>query len=104
MTAVTETAAQEKRKFDFSGFLQRFGTLGIFIALVVAASIWSPSFLTKPNILNVLRQVASSAGIMAVGMLYVILTRRHRPLGRVDCRARLRAERLFPCVFRLQRR
>ncbi len=75
MTAVTETAAQEKRKFDFSGFLQRFGTLGIFIALVVAALIWSPSFLTKPNILNVLRQVASSAGVMAVGMLYVILTR-----------------------------
>jgi ribose/xylose/arabinose/galactoside ABC-type transport system permease subunit len=75
MTAVTETMAQEKRKFDFAGFLQRFGTLGIFIALMVAASIWSPSFLTKPNVLNVLRQVASSAGIMAVGMLYVILTR-----------------------------
>ena len=36
---------------------------------------WSPSFLTERNILNVLRQVAPSAGIMAVGMLYVILTR-----------------------------
>ncbi|RBP09809.1 monosaccharide ABC transporter membrane protein (CUT2 family) [Roseiarcus fermentans] len=75
MTAVTEAVAQEKRRFDFAGFIQRFGTLGIFLALVVAASIWSPSFLTKPNILNVLRQVASGAGIMAVGMLYVILTR-----------------------------
>ncbi len=55
--------------------LHRFGTLGIFVVLVVVASLWSPSFLTKPNILNVLRQVASSAGIMAVGMLFVILTR-----------------------------
>ena len=74
MTAVTETTAPERRKFDISGLLQRFGTLGIFIVLVIAASIWSPSFLTKTNIFNVLRQVASSAGIMAVGMLYVILT------------------------------
>ena len=47
--------------------LQRFGTLGIFVALVGGGLIWSPSFLTKPNVLNVLRQVASSAGIMAVG-------------------------------------
>ena len=67
--------AESGRRFDFGDFLHRFGTLGIFIVLVVAASFWSPSFLTEPNILNVLRQVASSAGIMAVGMLYVILTR-----------------------------
>jgi ribose/xylose/arabinose/galactoside ABC-type transport system permease subunit len=75
MTAISEQGAQGKRSFDFATFLQRFGTLGIFVALMIAASIWSPSFLTKPNILNVLRQVASSAGIMSVGMLFVILTR-----------------------------
>ena len=55
--------------------LNRFGTLGIFVVLVVVATLWSPSFLTQSNILNVLRQVASSAGVMAVGMLFVILTR-----------------------------
>ena len=75
MTPVTETKPRPASNVDFADLVQRFGTLGIFVALVVAASIWSPSFLTKVNILNVLRQVASSAGIMAVGMLYVILTR-----------------------------
>ncbi|WP_349262560.1 ABC transporter permease [Geminicoccus sp.] len=55
--------------------MQRFGTLAIFLALVIVATIWSDAFLTRGNILNVLRQVASGAGIMAVGMLFVILTR-----------------------------
>jgi ribose transport system permease protein len=59
----------------YADYLQRFGTLGIFLVLVIVASFWSDSFLTKVNILNVLRQVASGAGIMAVGMLFVILTR-----------------------------
>lgn len=75
MTAVSEQGVQAKRSLDFAGLLQRFGTLGIFLALVIAASLWSDSFLTRPNILNVLRQVASGAGIMAIGMLFVILTR-----------------------------
>ncbi len=75
MTAISEQGVQAKRSFDFAQLLQRFGTLAIFVALVIAASLWSDSFLTRPNILNVLRQVASSAGIMAIGMLFVILTR-----------------------------
>ena len=74
MTAASEPEAQSARGLDVAVILQRFGTLGIFVVLVIAAAIWSPSFLTKTNIFNVLRQVASSAGIMAVGMLYVILT------------------------------
>lgn len=64
-----------RRKLDLAEALQRFGTLGIFLVLMLVASLWSDSFLTKVNILNVLRQVASGAGIMAVGMLFVILTR-----------------------------
>jgi ribose transport system permease protein len=74
MTAASEQRRETKRGLDFAEVLQRFGTLGIFVALVVAASLWSDSFLTRPNILNVLRQVASGAGIMAIGMLFVILT------------------------------
>src|ERR1700722_585687 len=75
MTTISERAAQSGRRFDFGTLLNRFGTLGIFVVLVVVASLWSPSFLTQSNLLNVLRQVASSAGVMAVGMLFVILTR-----------------------------
>jgi ribose/xylose/arabinose/galactoside ABC-type transport system permease subunit len=75
MTTISERAMQSRRKFDFGTLLNRFGTLGIFVVLVVVATLWSPSFLTQSNLLNVLRQVASSAGVMAVGMLFVILTR-----------------------------
>ena len=75
MTTISERAAQSGRRFDFGTLLNRFGTLGIFVVLVVVATLWSPSFLTQSNLLNVLRQVASSAGVMAVGMLFVILTR-----------------------------
>jgi ribose/xylose/arabinose/galactoside ABC-type transport system permease subunit len=75
MTTISERATQTGRRFDFGTLLNRFGTLGIFLVLVVVATLWSPSFLTQSNLLNVLRQVASSAGVMAVGMLFVILTR-----------------------------
>ncbi|QKK33287.1 ABC transporter permease (plasmid) [Rhizobium indicum] len=77
MTSTTDTAKQpeEKIKVDYRSIIQRFGTLAIFLVLVVVATMWSENFLSRGNILNVLRQVASSAGIMAVGMLFVILTR-----------------------------
>jgi ribose/xylose/arabinose/galactoside ABC-type transport system permease subunit len=75
MTTISAGSTQSGRRFDFGTLLNRFGTLGIFVVLVVVATLWSPSFLTQSNLLNVLRQVASSAGVMAVGMLFVILTR-----------------------------
>src|ERR1700744_3001379 len=75
MTALSENRGDKKRGSDFGEIVQRFATLGIFLVLVVVASLWTDTFLTKTNILNVLRQVASGAGIMSVGMLFVILTR-----------------------------
>lgn len=76
MTAISESRPEPKsRHVDVRELAQRFGTLAIFLVLVVVASLWSDTFLTRLNILNVLRQVASGAGIMAVGMLFVILTR-----------------------------
>ncbi|MFB2553401.1 ABC transporter permease [Ensifer soli] len=77
MTHTTETAAPQARNnlADIRLIVQRFGTLAIFLVLVIVATWWSDSFLSRGNILNVLRQVASTAGIMAVGMLFVILTR-----------------------------
>ena len=75
MTTAVDAPRRQARKFDFGSAVQHFATLAIFLVLVVVASVWSDSFLTRVNILNVLRQVASGAGIMAVGMLFVILTR-----------------------------
>lgn len=74
-TTVEEATAARRPGFRPAEFLQRFGTLGIFLALVLVATLWSDSFLTRGNVTNVLRQVASGAGIMSVGMLFVILTR-----------------------------
>ena len=75
MISAVEAPAERKGATSYGQLLQRFGTLAIFIALVIVASFWSDAFLSRPNILNVLRQVATGAGIMAVGMLFVILTR-----------------------------
>lgn len=77
MSTTTDTTMPQetRRKIEFRTILQKFGTLAIFLVLVIVATFWSDSFLSRGNILNVLRQVASSAGIMSVGMLFVILTR-----------------------------
>jgi ribose/xylose/arabinose/galactoside ABC-type transport system permease subunit len=75
MISAVEAPAERKGGAGFGILLQRFGTLAIFITLVIVATLWSDAFLSRPNILNVLRQVATGAGIMAVGMLFVILTR-----------------------------
>ena len=75
MTALTNDLPKEKRqRIEIAELFRRYGTAGIFIVLVVSATYQSHAFLTERNILNVLRQVAPT-GIMAVGMLFVILTR-----------------------------
>nr|WP_281281957.1 ABC transporter permease [Rubellimicrobium roseum] len=53
---------------------RQFGTFVIFLILLGLASLQSDAFLTERNVMNILRQHAGT-GIMAVGMLYVILTR-----------------------------
>lgn len=53
---------------------RQFGTFGIFLLLLAVASTQSDVFLSERNITNVLRQM-SGTGIMAIGMLFVILTR-----------------------------
>jgi ribose/xylose/arabinose/galactoside ABC-type transport system permease subunit len=78
MTAIGEPGAQPKRKFDFAGGLQTFGPLGFFVALVILALIWTPDFFNGLTLRNLLPNLASGAAIMAVGMLFVILT------GRID--------------------
>ena len=52
---------------------QQFGVVLALVLLIVVASFASDRFLTVPNLLNVLRQVAI-VGILAVGQTFVILT------------------------------
>lgn len=53
---------------------RKVGVLAALVLLVIAASFLSDRFLTVPNLLNILRQVAI-VGILAIGMTFVILTR-----------------------------
>ena len=53
--------------------LRKFGLLAVIIVIIIAMSVVSPVFLTRQNIINVLRQVSIN-GIMAVGVTLVILT------------------------------
>jgi ribose/xylose/arabinose/galactoside ABC-type transport system permease subunit len=52
---------------------QQIGVLLALVLLILVASFVSDRFLTVPNLLNVLRQVAI-VGILAVGQTFVILT------------------------------
>ncbi|WP_130835875.1 ABC transporter permease [[Erwinia] mediterraneensis] len=74
MSSLSVSSSGHKAHFDAGEFFRRYGTAIIFILLVMCAASLSSSFLSERNIMNVLRQV-SGTGIMAVGMLLVILTR-----------------------------
>jgi ribose transport system permease protein len=73
MTDITD-ASRPRQSINVSQILQRYGTVAILVALVIVAASMSNVFLTERNILNVLRQI-SGTSLMAVGMLFVILTR-----------------------------
>ena len=51
----------------------RFGLVVALAAIVVALSLVKPTFLTVPNLINVVRQISIN-GILAVGVTYVLLT------------------------------
>ncbi len=73
MEAAVSTGGAARRRVELGELLQRFASVAILAILLVAASFMSESFFTVRNLFNVLRQVAGT-GIIAVGMLYVILT------------------------------
>src|ERR1700716_3639535 len=52
---------------------QQLGIVVALLLLVIISSILAPRFLSVPNLLNVLRQVAI-VGILAIGQTFVILT------------------------------
>jgi len=53
--------------------LRKYGLLVAFAIIIVALSIATPHFLTRRNLLNIVRQ-SSIYGVMAIGMTFVILT------------------------------
>lgn len=54
-------------------FLVRESTLVVFVAMVIIAAISADRFLSVDNLTNILRQ-SVPLGLVAIGMLYVILT------------------------------
>ena len=70
----------------------RLGPALILAGLVAAMTLLSPVFLTTGNVGNILSQTAAIA-LLAIGQLLVIITTRHRSLGRLDARARIGARR-----------
>ena len=67
-------AAPRARNLDLMRYTRQFGTAIIFLLLIFVAQFQSDAFLSERNVMNVLRQM-SGTGIMALGMLFVILTR-----------------------------
>ncbi|WP_173513721.1 ABC transporter permease [Sinorhizobium psoraleae] len=73
-STMSDLAETTRPSLNVSQILQRYGTIAILVALVIVAASMSDVFLTERNILNVLRQI-SGTSLMAIGMLFVILTR-----------------------------
>ncbi len=68
------TTAFSSNVASFARIWRRVGVLAALVLLVIAASMLSDRFLSLPNMLNILRQVAI-VGILAIGMTFVILTK-----------------------------
>ncbi len=68
------TTAFSSNVASFARIWRRVGVFAALILLIIAASMLSDRFLSVPNLLNILRQVAI-VGILAIGMTFVILTK-----------------------------
>lgn len=58
---------------DIKAWLGRYGLVIALAAIVVVLSIVKPTFMSVPNLINVVRQISIN-GILAVGVTYVLLT------------------------------
>jgi ribose/xylose/arabinose/galactoside ABC-type transport system permease subunit len=62
-----------KNKFFSKGTLETYSLILVVFVLVVILSMVTQTFLTRSNLLNVLRQISIN-GILAIGMTFVVLT------------------------------
>ena len=68
----TEAAPRRAPGQVFQAALSRYGIFIIFAAMIVVASFLSPAFLTKTNLVNIVRQM-SVIGLIALGVTGVIV-------------------------------
>ncbi len=61
------------KKSKVSSVLEKYAIVLVLVVLIVMFSVLSKNFLTKTNIINILRQVSVN-GIIAVGMAIVLIT------------------------------
>lgn len=66
-------AAGRTLKEKMSGVTSKMGTLLILIGIIILLSILAPNFLSVNNLMNIIRQVATT-GIIAYGMVMVMIT------------------------------
>ena len=62
-----------KKGKDAKALLSEYFIFVIFIVIVIGLTILKPSFITPKNLVNILKQ-ASSNGILAFGMMFVIIS------------------------------
>lgn len=72
-TRIPSALVRMTQRLNVVEIVGRFAPLIFLITLVIVFGSLEPRFLTKLNLLNVLRQV-SITGLIAIGMTYVILT------------------------------
>lgn len=70
-------ALGEKKKMSYADFYAKYGTISIFLALFILASIFTANFLSIANLTNVVRQMVVVT-LLAFGVTFVII------LGHID--------------------
>jgi ribose/xylose/arabinose/galactoside ABC-type transport system permease subunit len=73
MTQTPDSDDRDRNRRDAVQFLARYAALLFLLLLILVFTLLEPRFLHPLNMLNVLRQV-SIAGLIAIGMTFVILT------------------------------
>jgi len=76
-TEIEEGLIAKIKEMGFAGIYSKYGTILIFIGIVIIASLVSPTFLTLMNLTNVLRQVVV-VSLLAFGVTFIII------LGQID--------------------
>ena len=70
-TGVTEARSVNRERFN--GFIRKYAIVFILLAMFIAMSFLSEAFLTRRNLLNIVRQI-SVVGLIAIGVTMVIIT------------------------------
>lgn len=71
-TAKKEGPSRQSSRANFNAFVRKYGIFLIFIGMLIIASFLSPAFMTKVNLVNIVRQM-SIIGLIALGVTGVIV-------------------------------